>query len=351
MPADLPTLYRRFWHPVATMSDLLGVPPDGLLPVRLLGEDLALAKLGDDVVALRDRCLHRSTRLSGGWVSRAPDGSPAVQCPYHGWQWDRDGRCVGIPSLPEALPGAGLPGRRVASYDVALRYGLIWVRLETGWDTEVPECPAYGDPEVRVIAGAPYTWPTSLERRVENFTDLAHFAWVHDGSLGDRSVPQVPVPAIRREAGALRFAYDPPTLPPTVDGGALVGASSYVVSMPGSVDISFDVPGAGRRRLWMAACPVDPGVCRTFWFVGRSDDLDGPDAPYLDFQNLVLTQDEPVVFAQDPPEIPWGDERELSVRTDPVSLAYRRFLIDLAATDSPAEMAAVLAGDRVRARV
>jgi phenylpropionate dioxygenase-like ring-hydroxylating dioxygenase large terminal subunit len=342
MPADLPTLLRRFWHPVATVDELAAA--GGPFAVRLLGENLVIADLGDGPVALRDRCLHRSTRLSGGWLSSAPDGGGALQCPYHGWQWDGAGRCVGIPSLPEARPGAGLPARRIAAFECEVRYGLIWVRLETGWETAIPRCPAFDDASMRAVAGEPYTWPTSLERRVENFTDLAHFAWVHDGSLGDRSVPEVPIPEIRRSAGALRFAYDPPALPPEVDEGALVGASAYVVSMPGTVDISFDVPGAGQRALWMTASPVDSGVCRTFWFASRSDDLEGSDVPYLEFQNLVLAEDEPVVFAQDPPEIPWDGDRELSVRTDAVSLAYRRFLLDLAATDTSSEMAAVLAG-------
>lgn len=352
MPADLPTLLRRFWHPVASASELAATDGGrGPLPTRLLGENLVLADLGDGPVALRDRCLHRSTRLSGGWLADAPDGGRAIQCPYHGWQWDGGGRCVGIPSLPGARPGGGLPARRVAAFEATVRYGLIWVRLESEWGTAIPACPAYDDPAMRAVAGDPYTWPTSLERRVENFTDLAHFAWVHDGSLGDRNVPEVPVPEIRRESGALRFGYDPPALPPEVDDGALVGSSAYTVAMPGSVDIQFDVPGVGRRALWMATCPVDPGVCRTYWFACRGDDRDGSDEPYLAFQRLVLAQDEPVVFSQDPPEIPWGAERELSVRTDAVSLAYRRFLLDLAATDTPAELAAVLAGAGHKAHV
>ena len=225
-----------------------------------------------------------------------------------------------------------------------MNYGLVWVRLEAGWPTEVPPCPAYEDPTMRAVAGAPYTWPVAVERRVENFTDLAHFAWVHDGSLGDRRFPEVPIPAIRRERGALRFDFSPIALPES-DDTALVGYSDYTVPLPGTVDIQFDVPGVGRRALWMTASPLDAGRCRTFWFTCRSDDLDGDDQPHLDFQHLVLAQDEPVVAAQDPPGIPFGgaeDDREVSVRSDAVSLAYRRFLLDAAAADTPEEFAQVL---------
>jgi vanillate O-demethylase monooxygenase subunit len=194
---------------------------------------------------------------------------------------------------------------------------------------------------MRAVSGEPYTWPVSVERRVENFTDLAHFAWVHDGSLGDRRRPEVPLPEIRREAGALRFGYLPPAL--ASDPTALTGASDYTVPIPGTVHIDFDVPGVGRRALWMTASPLDGDRCRTFWFTCRSDDLPGDDAPHLEFQALVLAEDEPVIRGQHPPGIPWsGDDRELSVPTDLVSLAYRRYLLDLAATDTAVEMAAVL---------
>jgi vanillate O-demethylase monooxygenase subunit len=291
--------------------------------VQLCGERLVVADLGGEAPAvLHDRCLHRSTRLSLGWV----DGG-AIQCAYHGWRWDAGGRCVGIPSLPEGP----LPARRIASYRSHVAYGLVWVLLDETSDAELPACPPVGDPRLKAVPGEPYTWPTSVERRVENFVDLAHFAWVHDGSLGDRAHPEVPVPEIRREGRALRFAYLPPALPDS-DPAALLGASDYTVTLPGTVCIDFDVAGVGRRVLWMTASPIDAGACRTFWFTARSDDLDGDDGPHLAFQQRVLDEDRPVIEGQDPPWIPWdGDDRELSVSTDAVSLAYRRLLLDTVA--------------------
>lgn len=333
MPVDLPTLLRRCWHPACSLEELAATER-GVLPVRLCGERIVVADLGDGPVALEDRCPHRSTRLSLGWV----DGD-ALQCAYHGWRWSGDGRCVGVPSMPD---GSGTPARRVPAYEVEVRYGLVWVRLEAGWPTEIPACPAWDDPTMRAVAGPAYTWPVSTARRVENFVDLPHLAWVHDGTLADRRFPQVPEVSVRRDGPTLRFRFEPPALP-DADPVALVGASDYVIALNGSVHIAFDVPGVGRRDLWMSAAPVDAGSCRTYWFTSRSDNLDGDDRPHLDFQAQVLAEDEPVVCGQDPPDIPWaGDEREVSVRTDAVSLAYRRLLLDAMATDTPAEMAALL---------
>jgi phenylpropionate dioxygenase-like ring-hydroxylating dioxygenase large terminal subunit len=340
---DVAALLRRSWHPVCTMIELAATEGGrGPLPVRLCGEDLVVADLGDGPVALRDRCLHRSTRLSAGWV----DG-PALQCAYHGWRWDGEGRCVGVPSLPGAKPGSGLTARRIAAYQAEVAYDLVWVRLEGGWPTRIPPFPDWYDAGWRTVAGAPYTWPVSAERRVENYTDLAHFAWVHDGSLGDRGHPEVPVPPITRRDGALHFHYDPPAVPDS-DPTALVGASTYRVSLPGTVHIEFDVPGVGARSLWMTASPIDDEHCRTFWFTCRTDDLEGDDQPHLDFQALVLDEDLPVIAAQHPPGIPWtGDDAEVSVATDAVSIAYRRFIREAAAATSPDALAEVLVLGRV----
>jgi phenylpropionate dioxygenase-like ring-hydroxylating dioxygenase large terminal subunit len=328
---------RRFWHPVCTEAELSeSRRGDGaLLGVRLLGEQLVVAEADGELIVLRDRCLHRSTRLSIGWVCGA-----TVQCAYHGWRWDGSGRCVEIPSMPDGP----IPGRaRIDAFEVQRAHGLVWVRLESGWPTSVPANPSWGDPGVRVAVGTPYVWPTSAERRVENFVDLSHFPWVHDQTLSTRSATVPPIPDVRREAGELRFAYDPPALPPS-DGRALIGWSAYRIILPGTVDIEFDVPGAGRRHLWMTASPLDAEntSVRCYWMMSRSDDRDSDDGPYMEFQQLILDEDEPVIIAQDPPNIPFHIGGEISVRTDRVSIELRRWLTEIAASSTPEELELVL---------
>jgi vanillate O-demethylase monooxygenase subunit len=95
----------------------------------------------------------------------------------------------------------------------------------------------------------------------------------------------------------------------------------------------------------MTASPVDARTSRTFWTIARDDDLDGDDDAHMAFQELVLREDEPVVCSQDPPELPL-DASEVSVRTDRVSIEYRRWLRELAvaatADDPATAIAAVL---------
>jgi vanillate O-demethylase monooxygenase subunit len=312
-----------FWHPVATVEEVAAARPHPLA-VTLLGRRLAVAGEGGGYSCFTDRCPHRSTRLSKGWIEG--DG---IRCAYHGWRFDGSGRCVEIP----AMPGTPIPTRAcVEAFATTEAYGLVWVGLDRSAETPLPPCPAVGEASMHVVPGVPYTWPTSAPRRVENFVDLAHFAWVHDGTLGLRAEPVPPVPDVRREAGELRFQYDPPHMAAADE--ALYGDSRYRIPMPLTVDIEFMLANGSRRRLWMTASPLDSGSCRSFWLVARDDDLDGDlgviDAAHLAFQRVVLDEDEPVVCNQDPPEIPLEPGVELSVRTDNVSIEYRRWLRELA---------------------
>jgi vanillate O-demethylase monooxygenase subunit len=293
--------------------------------VTLLGRDLAVARLeGGTHVAVADRCVHRSARLSVGWV----DGD-ALRCAYHGWAFAPDGRCVEIPSMPDGP----IPERaRVPAFEAVERYGLVWVRLDPRADTTIPAHPAHAREDarpgsMRIVSGEPYTWPVGAPRRVENFVDLAHFAWVHDGSLGRRDEPVPQLPEIGRRDGELRFAYDPPDM--DVEDAALFGHSEYRMAMPLTVSIEFWLASGAYRHLWMTACPIDLATTRCFWTVSRDDDLDGDDAPHMAFQALVLAEDEPVVCNQVPPEMVLEPGFELSVKTDKVSIEYRRWLTQL----------------------
>ncbi len=337
---QLDTMLSFFWHPVCTTTEL-AARDDRPLAVRLLGRDLAVSRTASGrLLALTDRCPHRSARLSVGWV----DGE-TVRCAYHGWTFDETGRCTDIPSMPDGP----IPERAcVASYGATERHGLVWVRLDSRADTVIPAHPgcdlAASEPGAfKVVAGTPYTWPTAGPRRVENFVDLAHFAWVHAGTLGRRDEPVPPLPTIERHSGEMRFAYDPPDM--AVDDTALFGHSEYRMPMPLTVSIEFWLAGGAHRHLWMTASPVDSGSCRTFWTVSRSDDLDGDDAPHMAFQDIVLAEDEPVVCNQVPPEFVLDPGFELSVKTDKVSIEYRRWLTQLvhAAATSPDALRAALA--------
>ncbi len=333
--------WRHFWHPVCTRKELEAGPAGENQPlaVRLLGEDLVVAEIGGRVAAFPDRCLHRSTKLSVGCVE-----SGGLRCAYHGWLYDAEGACTEIPAMPDRpIPD----DFRLTRYDAEFAYDLLWVRLDSSAGTNIPGCPAWGDGDFRCVQGAPYTWPTSAARRLENFVDLAHFPFVHDGSLGDRRQTVVPIADVDRLNGELRFTFRPSPEMQLPDV-ALMAPTDYRIWMPFSVNLEFFFPDGERSQLWMSASPLDSGVCRSFWFTCRTADHDGDDQPHLDFQDLVLSEDLPVIEAQDPPEVS-APADEFSVLTDKVSIAYRRWLKELsdAAAEGPEALARNLSTTKI----
>ena len=210
------------------------------------------------------------------------------------------------------------PSFRLRRIEAEVAYDLVWLRLEGDAGTQIPGCPAWGDDAFRCVQGAPYTWPTSAGRRLENFVDLAHFPFVHDGSLGDRRHTTVPIADIARVGGELRFRFEPePDM--ALPDVALMAPTDYRLWMPFTVNLEFAFPDGERGQLWMAASPVESGTCRSFWFTSRTADRDGDDRPHLDFQDLVLGEDLPVIEAQEAAGDSGSGRRE--VRADRRGLA------------------------------
>ena len=121
------------WFPVARSAQV-GTTP---LPVGAGGQAYVVVRLrpGAEVTALSARCPHRLVPLAHATVV---DGR--VQCPYHGWQYNAEGRCVEIPSLGPA----GTPPPRAdltAPWAVEERDGWVWLAPERTSAVRPPRAP------------------------------------------------------------------------------------------------------------------------------------------------------------------------------------------------------------------
>src|SRR3954469_12139545 len=128
------------WYPVARSAEV-GTTP---LPVGAAGRAYVVVRLhpGDEVTALSARCPHRLVPLATAAV-----GAGRLQGPYHGWQFNAEGRCVQIPSLGAdgtPPPRADLSG----PWAVEERDGWVWLAPDrtaavrpprSGDGTPVPE--------------------------------------------------------------------------------------------------------------------------------------------------------------------------------------------------------------------
>src|SRR5687767_1494154 len=121
------------WFPVARTTDVSTTP----LPVRAGEAAYVVVRLrpGAEVTAFPARCPHRLVPLAAGTVS---DGR--LQCPFHGWRFDAEGRCVDIPSMGTTgapPPRADLP----MPWAVEERHGWVWLAPERT-TTPLPPRPA-----------------------------------------------------------------------------------------------------------------------------------------------------------------------------------------------------------------
>jgi len=171
-------LFRKFWHAIMPVHELATGPK----PFKLMGVDIVLFLDEEQKpAALRDRCCHRTAKLSKGWC----EGGKIV-CGYHGWTYDSSGALVKIPQLDDATP---LPGHKVDSYWCMERYGYAWVSLEEPIE-DLFDIPEDRDPAYRRIFQFYETWKTAPMRMMENSFDNAHFAFVHQATFGIADQPK-----------------------------------------------------------------------------------------------------------------------------------------------------------------
>ena len=176
------------------------VKENKLLAVRRLGLDLVLfrddkGKLGCVV----DQCTHRGAALSKGKLKEGH-----VSCPFHGLEFDKEGKCVFIPANGKSST-EDISRYNVKSYIVREKYGIIYL-----W---------YGD-EDKVVDDLPFfddiiddsfsyseiedLWDSHYSRCIENQLDVVHVPIVHYNTIGRGNRTLINGPKVEFIDGVLR---------------------------------------------------------------------------------------------------------------------------------------------------
>lgn len=304
----------RFAHPVLDASALGEAP----VAVRLLAEDYVLWRdAAGTPHAAPDRCPHRGTRLSLG---RVCDGQ--LECAYHGWRFEGSGRCVRIPALPGFVPPAS---HTLHTLPVVEAHGLLWLQPEAG--APLPRFDAETDPKLRKLNVGPYEVATSAPRIVENFLDLAHFGFVHEGWLGDRA--HVELRDYRVEPTPTGFvatgcrAWQPQSNRLSSEGSWVDYRYELLAPYAALLTKLPEQQGGYRDDIALFVSPVDEDTSRV-WFRMALTDFDSSDAEIAAFQHTIFTQDQPVLESQRPKRLSLTGE--VHCAADRSSAAYRRLL-------------------------
>jgi phenylpropionate dioxygenase-like ring-hydroxylating dioxygenase large terminal subunit len=307
-------LLRRQWHIAARASD---VPEDKPLAVRLLGMDVVLWRKGPEIAAWQDLCVHRGAKLSLGRVANG-----CLSCPYHGWTYDLSGKCVRIP----AHPNQAIPARaRVNALFCTQEYGLVWVAFEEP-AAGVPDFPEWGRSDYRTIVRGPFTVRAQGPRIIENFLDMAHFAFVHKGILGEEDRAEIGKYNVVSTADGV-VADEIDIWQPDGAGTGKGGMVQYVykVTHPLAAYLTKQV-GDIHITLMLSVAPVDE-ASSTAWMIRSVNNVNEIVDERL-YKNLdrVFLQDIPVVESQRPEFLPLDLQAELHLNCDRTSIAYRQWL-------------------------
>lgn len=312
---------ESLWHPVAATADLTSRP----LACRLLERDIVLWR--DEASAVHawpDRCPHRGAKLSLGRI----EGN-RLECAYHGWQFSGSGHCVKVPSLPDFKPPQT---HCVPTYSAREACGLVWVKLAAS-EVAMPAFAAETDTRLRKLNCGPYDVLTSAPRLVENFLDMSHFGFVHDGWLGMRSATAVGDYNVTATPNGLLAtqckAWQPQSnvhssRPAQVEYSYEVTApySAVLTKVPDAASVAFE---SYHESIALFLCPVTPEITRV-WFRLAVADFESGDDKLRDFQHTIFMQDKPVLESQQPKRLPLDVRAELHTAADRASSFYRRHL-------------------------
>ena len=317
---------RTLWHPVAQSSEVVDAP----LSVQLLNEAVVLWRNADgQTQAFVDRCPHRGARLSMGRVENGH-----LECPYHGWQFTSGGQCVKVPAVPDFTPPAS---QRVKAFEVQEAYGLVWVRLEAG-DSQLPVFAAESDEHLRKVNCGPYDVAASAPRIIENFLDMSHFGFVHEGWLGSRDATAIAAYKVETTPTGV-MATGCKAVQPQSNLHSTQAAEveyTYEVTAPYTAVLT-KIPEEGsskqgwREQIGLFICPITPETSRV-WFRLAVADFESTDEQLQTFQHTIFVQDQPVLESQLPKALPLDPRAEMHSAADRMSSAYRRFLKSQAIT-------------------
>ena len=171
-----------------------------IVAVKRLNLELALFRNeSGELCCIVDQCTHRGAALSIGKLK-----GNCIQCPFHGLEFDKNGKCTFIPANGKAST-ANNSRFNVKSYTVKEEHDIIYL-----W---------YGD-EDKVLEAVPffaneidgsYTyseiedhWASHYSRCIENQLDTVHVPIVHYNTIGKGNKTLINGPKVEFENNILR---------------------------------------------------------------------------------------------------------------------------------------------------
>jgi phenylpropionate dioxygenase-like ring-hydroxylating dioxygenase large terminal subunit len=288
---------------------------DGPQRAVLLDEPLAvfLTESGE-VAVVADRCAHRGALLSMGKVC-----GESIQCPYHGWEWAGDGSCTRIPSLADQrqIP----PLARIPSYPVGVHWGLVWTTLEEPL-TDVPDVPWFDPDKWTWGHGTPFELPVAFGLMIENFRDVAHFAFVHEATLGPQPAEVEPLHP-ERNGLEVRLRLNMEWGDEASSTWGPLREIYYHAIAPNFTSAQL-FTDEGERCLLHAARAISATESMHYWIEGGLENYDEERLEkVIAYDAGIYAEDVAVLSKVQPPELSLDPNADVNTLADRYTLAYR----------------------------
>lgn len=168
---------RNAWYAAAWSEEV----SHALFHRKMLNESVLLYRTqAGTVVAMSNLCPHRFAPMHLGKLV-----GDAVECSYHGLQFDSTGKCVDNPHGDGAIPKAA----RLRTYPIEERYGLVWVWMGDPSKADPARIADYSclTDTAKFTASHGYLkLSANYQLVMDNLTDLSHASFVHETTLEPR---------------------------------------------------------------------------------------------------------------------------------------------------------------------
>lgn len=313
---------RNDWIVAAKIDDVKERP----IQTIVLGERIVLYRNEEGIHAFKDLCIHRGAALSLGCVK---DGN--LVCPYHGWEYNSEGTCTKIPQLPE---GRSIPLKASAiKYLVKEAYGFVWINLNNN-NPEFISYPQYSDESYRNILWGPQEVHANPPRIIENFLDVSHLSFIHEGFLGVQEHAVINDYDVHIADDRI-FSDEIAIFQPDPDGSGQAKDVYYTYEILRPLTVLFtkrDPDTANRMTIMLTILPVTECKSIAYGVMSFNYETGTTDEEVIEFQDMIFAQDKPIVENQKPEELPLDLQVELSLKCDRLSIAYRQYLKRLGVT-------------------
>lgn len=312
-----------------------------LLARTLLGRHLVFYRTRQGrVVALDDRCPHRSMPLSAGTLEQ-----DTIVCGYHGFRFNSEGDCIDVPSQTNCPHNVG-----TRAYRTHERGAVVWIWMGEADQADLSKLPPQDWMESSGWARSQgyLALRANYVRLHENLLDLTHLSFLHAKSFGP---PDYAKAAFESEIGDGQFALlrnvVPTTLPPVwgvPTGLTGPGQAARIVRSEfrsiglHEVSVTFydcHLPETERAqfRIRTAHMPTPETATTTHYFIvhGRDFELNNPATTRFMHEQLFVAFQEDVdglaLQEQALARTPAEDLYEFSVAADAPAVAMRRYVL------------------------